>query len=309
MKTPYQKPALTYAEQLLQLERRGLAIGNHAKALHLLETISYYRLSGYWYPLLEPPKVSHRFKHGVSFDQAFDLYCFDRELRKLIAGELEKIEIAIRAKMVYTLSHSYGPFWYSNPALFSNEREYNKTLGKIREEFNRSDEVFIVQFKHKYAGPLPPSWMMLELTSFGVLSKLYKLLNTNRDKRTIAGYFGLDTNTFESWLHSIVYIRNICAHHSRLWNKILRISPRIPHSPSNQWISVTTLASSKPSQAPNYLNNRTYFILAMITYLLNTVNPHHTFKERFNNMLVKYPSIHPSAMGFPNNWEQEEFWN
>src|SRR5690606_8794981 len=116
----YTKPALDYSSQLHQLESRGLIISNREKTIHLLERISYYRLSGYWYPMLLEPKSNHIFKAGSTFENAFKLYCFDRELRKLISGELEKIEIAVKAKIIYIMSHQYGPFWYNDQNLFSN---------------------------------------------------------------------------------------------------------------------------------------------------------------------------------------------
>jgi len=96
-KVPYSKPALTYTAQLQQLKERGLLVPNQAKALHLLEAVSYYRLSGYWYPLLAD-KEQHIFKADASFDTAFSIYKFDRELRMLVLRELEKIEVAVRAK-------------------------------------------------------------------------------------------------------------------------------------------------------------------------------------------------------------------
>src|SRR4030042_5685904 len=111
-RVPYNKPALDYAGQLKQLKDRGLIVENDAKALHLLEYISYFRLSGYWYPMLASPKSDKIFKPESRFNNVFKLYCFDRELRKLVSGELEKIEIAVRAKMIYVLSHSNGPFWF-----------------------------------------------------------------------------------------------------------------------------------------------------------------------------------------------------
>ena len=79
-KAPYSKVALTYSDQLQQLKKRGLTFENEAKALHLLENVSYYRLSGYWYPILADKK-NHAFKQGATFNTAFKLYCFDRELR------------------------------------------------------------------------------------------------------------------------------------------------------------------------------------------------------------------------------------
>jgi abortive infection bacteriophage resistance protein len=233
-RVPYVKPALSYADQLQQLKDRGLIIGNDSKALHLLKNISYYRLSGYFYPMLDNPKSAQNFKPGSTFKNGFKLYCFDRELRKMILSELEKIEVAVRAIMIYTLSHLHGPFWYSNPAIFKDAGKFTSTLTKIQEEFNRSDEVFILEFKKKYLDPLPPSWMILEITSFGSLSMLYKNLLYPHDKRDIAHYFGLDDSTFESWLHSLAYVRNVCAHHSRLWSRIMQISPNIPLTPAKQ---------------------------------------------------------------------------
>ena len=123
----YNQPALSYAGQLQQLKDRRLLIEDDAKALHLLENISYFRLSNYWYPMLEEPKSAKFFKKGSSFNNVFKLYCFDRELRKFISGELEKIEIAIRAKMIYALSHNYGPFWFNDKKLFRNHKKQKES--------------------------------------------------------------------------------------------------------------------------------------------------------------------------------------
>lgn len=295
-KVPYSKPSLTYLEQISQLRARGLVVENENKALHVLENISYYRLSGYWYPLLQD-KQAHVFKKNASFDTAFKLYCFDRKLRQLVLSELEKIEVAIRAKMTYVLANKYGSFWFQQPGLFSNPVSHANSLTKIGEEFGRSDEEFIYAFKQKYSDPLPPSWITFEITSFGALSKLYQNLKPSREKREIAHYFGLPDTIFETWIHSIVYLRNICAHHTRLWNRAMSIRPQIPRRPHKQWINTNGIA-----------NNRTYFILSMIAYFLQTVNPHNTFKKRVKELFTKYSNVDVAALGFPRNWEHEPLW-
>ncbi len=305
-RVPYTKPALSYADQLQQLKKRGLIIENDSKALHLLENVSYYRLSGYWYSMLAEPKTSHNFKLGSTFNNAFGLYCFDKELRKLILGELEKIEIAIRAKMIYVLSQSHGPFWYTNPALFSNKIKHGKTISKIGQEYNRSDEKFIADFKNKYNDPLPPSWMMLETISFGSLSKLYQNLAGTRERRDIAHYFGLNDRTFESWLHSIVYVRNVCAHHSRLWSRVMSITPAIPSTPRFNFLK-HTIIHHPTSGLPN--NNRTYYLLSMLLYLLNIIHPKHTFKNKLFRLLKANPIVEVTVLGFPTNWETETLWS
>jgi abortive infection bacteriophage resistance protein len=293
----YNKPFLSYENQLSILKERGLEIQNESKALHLLEAISYYRLSGYWYPLLEEPKKNHKFKEGATFELAFKLYCFDRELRLLVIREIEKIEVAVRAKMIHILSEEKGAFWYQDSTNFSNEIKHQKTLKKIIEEYERSDEKFLKAFKSKYSNPLPPSWMMLEVASFGALSVLYGLLKPGKTRRKVARYFGVSDTVLISWLHSIVYLRNVCAHHTRLWNKAMRVQPIIPENLNVQWLSNIDIE-----------NNKCYYVLSIIITLMNRINPTHTIIERFNDLLNKYPMVDIIAMGFPYDWKKEELW-
>lgn len=295
-KIPYTKAFLSYPDQITLLKSRGLNFADEGKALHLLENIGYYRLSGYWYPLLAD-KQNHIFKPTAEFEAAFNLYKFDRELRKLVITELEKIEVAVRSKMVHVLSMAYDPFWIEDTTLFNNPVKYNTIITKVNEEFSRSDEEFIASFRAKYSNPLPPAFMTLGISSFGTLSLLYSNLKPGLEKREIAGYFGLPDTVFSSWLHSIVYIRNVCAHHARLWNRLMSIQPLFPRNPRKTWLHDTRID-----------NKRTYYLLSMVIYLLNTVNPKHTFKRKLENLFLKYPNVDKGAMGFPAHWEAEPLW-
>ncbi len=219
-------------------------------------------------------------------------------MRQLVINELEKIEIAVRAKMIYILSHQFGPYWYSNPDNFKVRHVHTETLSKIKMEYNRSDAQFVKAFKSKYTNDLPPSWTAFEIISFGSTSRLFSILKSGRSKREISDYFGLDDNTFSSWLHGFVYVRNVCAHHSRLWNRIMRIQPTRPMSPKHVWLNNTDVA-----------NNRTYYILSMIIYLLRSIDETNSMLGSFKNLFEKYPNIDPKAMGFPDNWEKEELWS
>lgn len=295
-KIPYEKVFLSIEDQLIQLKKRGLIINDEPKAIRLLENVSYYRLSGYWYPLLEDKK-EHSFKKDSEFNTAFKLYCFDRELRHILLAEIEKIEVSIRSKMNYVLSEKNGPFWFQDSTLFSNPIEYAITLSKIGGETRRSDEEFIKSFRKKYDNFIPPSWMTMEVTSFGSISRFYENLRPGKEKREIAHFYGLPDSVFETWIHSLVYLRNVCAHHARLWNRAMSIRPQIPQKPHKQWIDTKSIA-----------NNRSYFILSMILYLLQTVNPKNTFRLRIKRILAKYPMINVSAMGFPAKWNEEPLW-
>ena len=295
-KISYTKQLISFEEQIALLKDRGMSVEDKNKALHILQNVSYYRLSGYWYPLLED-KEKHVFKPGATFDTVFAIYKFDSKLRKLIITELEKIEVAVRTQIVHILSQRYDGYWFMNAALFTSPTKHAKALVKIAEEYNRSDEEFVTAFKNKYSNPFPPSWMTMEITSFGSLSILYSNLKPGKTKREIANYFGLPDKVLESWLHSIVYLRNICAHHCRLWNRALSIRPLMPRSPKKQFIQDNTVS-----------NKRTYFILCMVIYMLNTVNPKHSFIVRFKKLLAEYPNIDVKAMGFPVNWENDPLW-
>ena len=233
--------------------------------------------------MLKMPKEANVFKEGSFFDMVFTLYCFDKELRKLVSAELEKIEVAIRAKMIYELSHNYGPYWFINPDLFSSRDELASTLKSFKREHSRTDEEFIKSFNIKYTDPLPPSWMMLEISSFGSLSSLFQNLNSGSDKRIIAAYFGLDDGTFISWLHHLTYVRNICAHHSRLWNRKMSIRPRIPINPAYQWLSgKSNPYPSKP------INERVYFLLSMISGQSLPISVFTLWKTEFSNKRKRF---------------------
>ena len=295
-KTIYSKPFLPYPAQLTFLKASGMSFANENKALHLLEKIGYRRLSGYWHPLLAD-KQSHVFKPGVNFETAFNLYKFDRELRKITGAEIEKIEVAARAKMAYELSLTCNPFWIEDKNLFSSMENFQVTLDKIGEEYLRSNEEFILSFKSKYSNPLPPADIVLEITSFGTLSRLYRNLKSSKVKRDIAKSFALPDVVFDTWLHSLASVRNMCAHHNRLWNSQMKIQPLSPRKPQNIWLINNTVCT-----------NRIYYVLSMMIYLLNTVNPNHTFKQKLENLFLKYPNVDRAAMGFPANWRTEPLW-
>lgn len=296
-KSAYEKPALSYTEQIARLRERGLHIPNEDKATHLLENLSYYRLSGYWYPLLKEPKVNHHFKAGADFETVFQLYCFDRELRLLILREIEKLEIAVRAKMAYHCSHDFGVNWLIDGRNFNDPVKHARSLSRVASEVGQSDAEFVRAFTKNYSDSVPPSWIALEVCSFGTLSKLYENLRDGSTKRVIASYFGVADTVLVSWLHTLVYLRNVCAHHSRLWNRVMKIKPVHPRNPKFQWLRQKAID-----------NNRSYFAFSIIQYLLRIVNPRSRFPEKLQNLLREYPNVNTRDMGFVTEWTGEPLW-
>ena len=237
------------------------------------------------------------FKVNSNFETVFNLYKFDRELRKLVIAELEKIEVAIRSKMAYLLSTTHGSFWIEDETLFANRTIYQAVFAKICEELSRRDDDVILSFKSKYSNPFPPSYILMEITSFGTLLRLYNNLLPGKLKKEIATAFGLPDAVFTSWLHSIVSIRNVCAHHERLWNRKLRIQPLFPRKTHHTWLMDKHVG-----------NNRIYYVFSMMIYLLNSINPQYTFKQKLESLFLKYPNVDKTAMGFPINWQNEPLW-
>ncbi len=118
----YDKPALTFDEQLALLQQRGLHVPDTARARHWLQRVSYYRLSAYFLPF----KHGELFRAGTDFDDVAGLYVFDRKLRLLVLDAIERIEVAMRTAVTYEVGHRFGAFGHTDPANFSPHFEHTK---------------------------------------------------------------------------------------------------------------------------------------------------------------------------------------
>jgi len=296
-KKQYLKQPLTVQEHIELLKLRGLHINNEERATRYLQNISYYHLSGYMYPFLIDKK-QHLYKPNSSFDDIINLYCFDRELRVLIFSTIEKIEIAIRAQITNNFAvETKNPFWYTEINNFSFPAKHKDFLNNISFYVKRSTDVFIKHFYDTYNEPYPPVWMVLEVLSMGKLSILYQITKRSVPRKAIAKYFGVKEPIMANWLHTLVYIRNICAHHARLWNKSLRIPIKLPKVTDRTWLI-----------SPNLSNDKMYVVLAVIAYFLDIITPKNTFRNKFKELIVKYPNVDVTAMGFPKDWKNDLFW-
>lgn len=290
----YNQPQIAVEEQIHLLKSEGLLFENESRAIHLLQNISLFRLKSYLKPLRH--NNSRLFKTGATFEQAYMLYKFDSELRKMICSELEKIEISIRTQLSFTMADAAGVFWFADASNFRDANRHASLLRCLQEELHRSDDDAIIQFRQNYDNPFPPTWMTFEISSFGTLSMMYRWLKAGHARRKIAKFYGLPDTIMESWLHSIVYVRNICAHHSRLWNRRLSINALVPRRTHLPFVNI-------PSDT-----KRVFYVLSIILYFLRTVNPNSTFVARLKALLSKYSSVDVAAMGFPNGWQSQVLW-
>ncbi|MCB0605074.1 MAG: Abi family protein [Ignavibacteriae bacterium] len=297
------------ADQIALLKQRGMLFKDEPSAHHFLENISYYRLKGYWWDM-QADYTLHTLNPNTYFEDILDRYTFDRHLRLILFDAIERIEIALRTKMIYHLSMSYGGLWYLNPNLFEttplpsdpNITIYQNTILELKKEFFRSQEIFIKDQRRRYPNQDADAWKIMEVASMGTLSKLYKNLKHQLpEKATIANEMGLNLhNELSSWLEAITYVRNIIAHHSRLWSRNM---VKVPIANLNNPLSIWLDKPLKPVQS-----KKPFLIISTMVYLCNEVTPNHQIKSKILTLFANNPNIPIYKLGFLNNWQNQGLW-
>jgi len=191
-KRTYIKIPLTIQDQISFLKQQGLIIPNLESASKILQTVSFYRLSGYTLPFKQPHHSlgPRKFKENITFELIWHIYQFDKELRLLVSDAIEAIEITFRTSLVNTMSLLYGSHWYLDRELFKNQRHYASFLKGVDQIVRDKAEVFIKHYYDQYHSPVyPPIWMLVECLSFGTCSKLFRNLKLVADKRNISDIF------------------------------------------------------------------------------------------------------------------------
>lgn len=290
----------TIQEQIDLLKERNMAFNDESNAQHFLINISYYRLKGYWWEM-QNDKVNHNFENGSLFEDVIDLYNFDRHFRLIVFNAVERIEIALRTKLIYYLSLAYGAYWYLDSSLFPDSKYFEDFQGKIQKELKGSREEFIVKHFKNHPNENPESWKALEVLTFGSLSKLYGNLNHQLpEKNKISKDFGLYNQKYlSSWLITITLIRNIIAHHGRLWNRVIITKYDWPDK------SINPILNYIPD---NYQRRKVFPILSAILYLNNFISPGHHLKPEILTLFDEFSHVPLYKMGFPKGWERQPIW-
>jgi abortive infection bacteriophage resistance protein len=329
----YPKYWKSYEEQLDLLIARGMELTDRQRALDALERIGYYRLSGYWFAFRErsgplvmldgngkkPGKVKEgtvvldQFKSGATFQNAVDLYVFDKQLRLLVMDALERIEIALRVDISHTLG-KLDTFAYLKPELFhgdfgsklepgSGVSRHHEWLGKHAQLISRSKEDFVRHNKDKYGLPLA-IWVACEVWDFGTMSTLYSGMREIEQDAIARQYRVNNGRIFATWLRSLNYLRNVCAHHCRLWNRNIVSQPKLPSPGELPWHESFVLDS--------HARARCFLLLLIIRHLLRAINPASSWPERMQTHLQNFPELshlglNLAGMGAPAHWA--EHWN
>jgi abortive infection bacteriophage resistance protein len=309
------KDSRTIEEQITLLKTRGMIVKDEQKAAFYLSHISYYRLKGYWWDM-QTDFTNHTFAPNSYFEDAIDRYHFDRQLRLILFDAIEFIEIALRTKLIYHFSQAFGGLWYLDETLFEDADLHTKHIEDLKTEFARSGEIFAKDFRRKHptesadpriwmSSEKPDVWLIFEAATFSTLSKIYKNLRHQLPQKSqIANEFGLNsTNDFSSWLEAITYLRNIVAHHSRVWNRNMVIRITLPKNPRNLWLKPTTVSIQENIQRP-----KPFLVISTMVYLCNAINPNNEIKSKIRTLFRNNPNIPVYKLGFFNHWEQEPIW-
>ncbi|QFY91115.1 Abi family protein [Magnetovirga frankeli] len=286
------------------LKERGMTL-DPTTAKFYLSHIGYFRLRGYWIPFeaLSTTNGHHVFKAGTCFEQVLNLYTFDRELRLLVMDAIERIEVSVRNQWVDALSANHGAHAYLKSSLFLGSKQFGKSLAEITSGFERSKEAYIKHYKKKYSEPdLPPLWAIVGIMTLGQFSHWFSNLKQKCLRAKISKVYGLDEGVLASFLHHLTVIRNLCAHHGRLWNSELIVTMQLPRSKPKMLASNIEFGPD-PNQAPRKLYNT----LVMLAYMMDVISPDHHWKHRLKCLITQH-DIDTRHMGFPEDFAERSLW-
>jgi abortive infection bacteriophage resistance protein len=318
----YNRPWMNFASQLALLKSRGMIVTDDTAAISYLERIGYYRLSAYWFPFrqyeMQKNPVTGKsaevrtdnFVPNTQFVDAVELYLFDKKLRLLVVDALERIEVALRVDIAYllgerdTFAHHDARQFHRGYALKqrrSGKTAHQEWLEKYDGLVTRSKEDFVKHYREKH-GPRLPIWVAIEVWDFGAVSQLFAMMEVKDQTRIAAKYGVTDWRVFQSWLRALNYLRNLVAHHSRLWNRNIIDQPKLPARGTIAWCDGFI---GKPE-----LIAKPFLLLAIARHLLKCIGPNSLWDARLGEHLMTFPVLHSdqkrsiSDMGLPADWQQ-----
>jgi abortive infection bacteriophage resistance protein len=309
---------LTASEQVTLLKSRGMVIADDQAAEKTLLSLGYYRLAGHFYPLRKTnpygvPGRQDDFQDGTSLALVERIYEFDRQLRLLVLDAVERIEVAVRCDIAHRLGKRHRiaherpdeldtKFCTQvNPATGTTKyQEWTAKLGAAVSKARKED--FVKHHQEKYGGRMP-IWVITELWDFGLLSRFFAGMQY-RDQTYIARRYGLQEGKYlASWLRAINFIRNVSAHHSRLWNRNIVERPRFQPSQPHQHLYHLG--------ADVHAQTRVYGTLCVLKTMLNAAAPNNNWAERLKMPCAAFPAsplVSLNDAGFPADWREKSLW-
>lgn len=307
------KQPTTIEQQIEQLKSRGMLIHDELDIHQWLSTVGYYRLSGYWwmyeerYPSCSPR--NHKFKEGTSWDQVKHTYIFDQKFRRLISTGIEKIEVAVKASWAqYLATHYNTSHPHEDSSIFKRDvcersevQGVKTAFDLLVQSYKKSKEPFALHYKTKYPTiNTPPIWVSSLLLTLGELLNWIDGINKRHDKKAIFANFPFDYIPMQSVLNNLRWVRNVCAHNGRLWNK------RTPFV----FIPIKSIDSRLIKSEPNSkkLDSKIYNTIIAMAEILKTIDPDYPFMYFIKDLIIHSKYINAKLMSFPDNWRNLSEW-
>lgn len=293
----------TYEALVDLLASRGMDIGDRDASIAQLQKVSYYRLSGYWYPFrrqISATERSDQFYDGTTLADVMKLYQFDSRLRTATFDALAPVELHLRT----SLGHALGALdecAHLRPDLLGprarRDDGYTRWRDGYEYELSRSKEDFIAHHWNKYGGTLPV-WVAVEILDWGSLTYLFGY-SPRKVQDDVAGTFDLSAPQLESWMRCLNFVRNVCAHNGRLFNRVHPLQPKLPNVGR-----LPAIDAAGPSM------NRTFGQLCLIQHMLERSGNDRS--RVLSAVLHSYPSdvstVPLSHIGVIRDWESSPLW-
>lgn len=312
--------------------KRGL-VADHGELVGRLKDVGYYRLSAYTHPFRRRNAegvLEEEFAPNTTLEKVWNYYLFDRCLRLHFLDAIERIEVALRVKISHLHARESGPFGYIEKGYFPQWSGYERKLQdskiRIQKDAETGDIVktnieyadhFFRKYgdKHEYL----PIWMAIGMMEYGMLTYFF-VHSTNAIQDEIAREWNTSARILRSWLSALRPLRNVCAHHGRIWNRVFTSSPRIPSKSvderwyyvysekANKWVRPTR---SKAHMTACQLNSQQCAaFLFLCRHLMKQVAPTSHWKERVEKCLqdAARKGIPLSKIGLPEHWETHPLW-
>lgn len=309
---------LTALEQVDLLKSRGMVINDDQAAEKILLSLGYYRFAGHFYPFRKtnPYGIKGRqddFQYGTSLALVEKIYEFDHQLRLLVLDSVERIEVAVRCDIAHRLGKRHRMAYECHAELDANfcttintktgTTQYQDWKKKLDDAvFKARKEDFVKHHHEKYGGKMP-IWVITELWDFGLLSRFFAGMQY-KDQSYLARRYGLQEGKYlASWLRCINFVRNVSAHHSRLWNRNIVERPKFQSSQPHHHLH--HLSTDVHAQT------RVYGSLCILKMMLKTIGHDNDWSDRLKTLCVAFPSsqlVSLADAGFPTDWQDKLIW-
>ncbi|MFI8358815.1 Abi family protein [Streptomyces sp. NPDC085612] len=218
------KPSLSVGEQVALLARRGLVIDDEAVCAAFFGSNNYYRFSGYARYFQRAPHMGDdTFTSGTTFAEIRHIYEADEALRTALSQPLARVELLLRTHVARVIADEHGPYSsFLEESFYTDVGKVEPTVESCLRDIDRSKDRHILRYRGTEGDRVDysklPVWSAVEAWSFGTLSKAIERGASGALADAVATSVGVAKAGFAYRVRSLVYLRNRCAHHSRLWH-------------------------------------------------------------------------------------------